>query len=271
MRKYFYIISTVLLFAGCSKVQQQAITSQEMSELLQLSDTSNMTSELMVEDKLSRITHIFQIHNDNRGLFPLVYEQTTHQALLSLKNEPEKYTDIKKAKAITIAFAKRFLFNLHDHLTGKETEYHWKNYYTLCFSHQSQLRILCAGLNAHLTVDLARSVYDVNGRVDFKNDYIKFGEALVKASPFIIDELDKQYHVESGYLFHGLFIGDILDPVFGQDFTTQFAFQFIREEAFQNGQYLLSPAAYDNAQNALHTNWQFREQLLDALVKSKLI
>lgn len=270
MTKYLYI-AAVLLFAGCSKIQQDAITSQEMNELLLLSDTSNMTSELMVEDKLSRITHIFQIHNDNRGLFPLVYQQTTHQALLSLKNEPEKYTDIEKAKAITIAFAKRFLFNLHDHLTGNETEYHWKNYYALCFSHQSQLRILSAGLNAHLTVDLARSVYDVNGDSIFKNDYIQFGEALVKATPFIIDELHSQYNVESGYLFHGLFIGDIIDPLFGKNFTTQFAFQFIREEAFQNGQYLLSPAAYENAQKALHINWQFREQLLDQLVKSKLI
>jgi hypothetical protein len=45
------------------------------------------------------------------------------------------------------------------------------------------MRIASAGLNAHLTVDLARAVYDVDGDTAFKKDYLQFGEALVKASP----------------------------------------------------------------------------------------
>jgi hypothetical protein len=250
---------------------ENVISSQEMDELLKLSDTSNMTSELEVEYKLDHITQIFQRHDDNRGLFPLIYLQTTHQALLSLQNEPEKYNDIQKAKDITIAFSKRYLFNLHDHLTGKDPEYHWKNYYAFCFSNQPRTRIMSAGLNAHLTVDLARAVYDVNGNAAFKDDYTQFGEALVKASPYIISELKNQYHVESANLFHGLFIGDILDPIFGKDFTTQLAFNFIRQEAFQNGQMLLNSATHNSTQTSLYNNWKFREQLLDVLVKNHLI
>ena len=271
MSNKFYIVACVLFLTACSKEQRNIITSQEMNELLLLSDTSNMISESEVEYKLSHITQIFQKHNDNRGLFPLIYEQTTHQALLSIQNEPQKYDDIQKAKDITIAFSKRYLFNLHDHLKGKEPEYHWKNYYTLCFSTQPGMRIASAGLNAHLTVDLARAVYDVGGGPVFKKDYLQFGEALVKATPFIIVELRNKYSLESAPLFHGLFIGDILDPIFGKDFTTQLAFQFIREEAFQNGQYLLSTTAYSNAQKALFNNWQFREKLLDELVRQHFI
>lgn len=272
MKNKSYIFACILLLASCTKTKQDnPISRAEMDELLRLSDTTHMTSELEVEYKLSNITRIFQQHNDNRGMFPLVYLQTTRQALLSLQNEPQKYNDILKAKAITIAFCKRYLFNLHDHLIGKLPEYHWSNYYSLCFSGQPRLRIVSAGLNAHLTVDLARAVYDVNGNAAFKDDYLIFGEALVKATPFIVDELKKQYNVESGYLFHGLFIGDILDPLFGANYTTQLAFQFIRQEAFQNGQLLLDPAKYGNAQNLLFNNWKTREQLLDAMVKNKLI
>ena len=272
MKIFLYSILFSLLFSACSKVQlENTLSPEEMNELLQLSDTANMTSEMQVQYKLHRITEIFQQRNDNRGLFPLIYEQTTNQAILSLQNEPEKYSTIQKAKDITIAFSKRYLFNLHDHLTGKVPEYHWKQYYQLCFSNEPKMRVASAGLNAHLTVDLARAVYDVNGDTAFKNDYLQFGEALVKASPFIIDELKKQYNVESAYLFHGLFIGDILDPIFGENFTTQLAFQFIRQEAFQNAQYLLKPDIYNSAQITLHQNWQFREGLLDALVDTKLI
>lgn len=247
------------------------LTQEEMDELLQLSDTSNMTSELQVQYKLHRITQIFHHRNDNRGLFPLIYEQTTNQAILSLQNEPEKYENIQKAKDITIAFSKRYLFNLHDHLTNKEPEYHWKQYYKLCFSDEPKMRIASAGLNAHLTVDLARADYDVKGDSAFKKDYLQFGEALVKASPYIIDELRNQYNVESAYLFQGLFIGDILDPIFGENFTTQLAFQFIRQEAFQNAQYLLKPSVYNSAQITLQQKWQLREGLLDVLVNTKLI
>ena len=269
---FIYSLFLLLVLSGCSKVQLDGVLSvAETDELLQLSDTSNMTSELQVQYKLRRITEIFQYRNDSRGLFPLIYEQTTNQAILSLQNEPEKYENIQKAKEITIAFAKRYLFNLHDHLINKEPEYHWKQYYKLCFSNEPKMRIASAGLNAHLTVDLARAVYDVNGDTTFKNDYLQFGEALVKASPFIISELKTQYNVESAYLFNGLFIGDILDPIFGEDFTTQLAFQFIRQEAFQHAQNLLKPNLYNNAQTTLFQNWQFREGLLYVLVEAKLI
>jgi hypothetical protein len=272
MKIFFYILMLSILFSACSKVQlENVLTQAEMDELLQLSDTTDMTSELHLQFKLHRITQIFQQRKDNRGLFPLIYEQTTNQAILSLQNEPEKYEEIQKAKDITIAFAKRYLFNLHDHLINKEPEYHWKQYYKLCFSNKPKMRIASAGLNAHLTVDLARAVYDVNGDTSFKKDYLQFGEALVKASPFIIDELKNQYNVESAYLFNGLFIGDILDPVFGENFTTQLAFQFIRQEAFQNAQFLLKPNAYNSAQTTLYKNWQLREGLLDILVDTKLI
>lgn len=275
MKSTFYslfVVCSILLISSCTKVElKNVISKEEINELLILSDTSTLKKEDQVLYRLNRITEIFQRKNDNRGLFPLVYAQTTKQALLSLQNEPEVYTDLQKAKDITIAFAKRYLFGLHDHLSGAEPEYHWKNYYALCNTNLPRMRITSAGLNAHLTVDLARAVYDVNGDKNFEADYLKFGEALVKATPYIIDELKKQYNTESAYLLNGLFLGDILDPIFGEDFTTQLAFQFIRTEAFQNGQYLLSPTAFEDAQKALFRNWQFREGLLDILVDTKLI
>lgn len=272
MSNKLFLLFAFILCLSCSRKESSSVLSpQETDELLRLSDTSAMTSEIQVQYKLSNITRIFRQHQDNRGMFPLIYLQTTNQALLSLQNEPQKYRDIAKAKAITIAFCKRYLFNLHDHLSGKTPEYHWDQYYRLCFSNEPKLRIASAGLNAHLTVDLARAVYDVEGDTSFRADYMQFGEALVKAAPDIIDQLNVQYQVESAYLFHGLFIGDLLDPIFGANFTTQLAFQVIRQEAFQNGQLLLDPLHYASAQRSLYNNWQTREALLDLLVRQHLI
>lgn len=275
MTKHLLLLLGCCLLFACEKesgyANRKGISESDYNELIALSDTSNMVSENDVKFKLDRITAIFVRYNDNRGLFPLIYAQTTNQAVLSIKNEPEKYEDLDKAKAITIAFAKRYLFNLHDHLLGNQIpEYHWKQYYALCFSDQPQLRTASAGLNAHLTVDLARAIADVNGGPAYKPDFLQFGEALVNAAPFIISELKDQYGVESEDLFNGFFLADVIDPVFGDGTTTQLAFQFIRQEAFQNAQYLLGPRP-ESGQQHLFVLWRDREALLDELVKGGLI
>lgn len=274
MKNVLLLFACCLLFA-CEKEagfsNRKGISETDYHELIALSDTSNMNSADEVKDKLDRITAIFAAYNDNRGLFPLIYAQTTNQALQSIRNEPEKYVDPEKAKAITIAFAKRYLFNLHDHLLGnKIPEYHWKQYYLLCFSDQPRLRMATAGLNAHLTVDLARAVADVDGGPAYKPDFLQFGEALVNAAPFIISELKDQYGVESEDLFNGFFLADVIDPLLGEGATTQLAFQFIRQEAFQNAQYLLGPRP-ESGQQHLFVLWRDREKLLDELVKRGLI
>jgi Family of unknown function (DUF5995) len=273
--KYLFLIAICFLTLSCQKesgfANQKGISDADYNELITLSDTSNMVSGEDVKYKLDRITQILSGYNDNRGLFPLIYAQTTKQALLSINNEPEKYEVLANATAITLAFAKRYLFNLHDHLLGKRSpEYHWKQYYVLCFSNNPRLRMAAAGLNAHLTVDLARAIADIGGRQSYKNDFLQFGEALVEATPDIIADLEDLYAVESEELFNGFFLEDIVDPIFGEGATTQFAFQFIRQEAFSNAQLLQGPRP-DNAQQHLFVLWRDREKLLDDLVESGFI
>ena len=136
--KYFFLITICIFIFSCKKesgfANQKNISDADYAELIVLSDTSNMKSADAAKYKLDNITTIFQKYNDNRGLFPLIYAQTTKQIVLSIHNEPEKYEDLNKATAITLAFSNRYLFNLHDHLLGKRTpEYHWRQYYVLCF------------------------------------------------------------------------------------------------------------------------------------------
>jgi hypothetical protein len=273
--KYSLLIIAVIFFYSCKKEtsfsNQKDISNADYSQLIALSDTSDITSENDIKYKLDNITAIFHKYNDNRGIFSVIYKQIIDKAVLSIHNEPEKYDDLEKAKAITIAFAKRYYYNLHDHLLGqKSPEYHWKQYYVICFSNQPKLRMATAGLNAHLTVDLARAVADVHGQQTYKKDFFQFGEALVKASPNIIEELQSQYGVESADFFSGFFIGDIIDPIFGEGTTTEFTFQFIRLEAFNNAQLLQGPRP-DNAQQLLYNNWKAREKLLDDLVEQGFI
>jgi hypothetical protein len=51
---YIHCIFILLILSACSKgsIRQRTYTKQKLDELLQLSDTSNMTSELQVQYKL---------------------------------------------------------------------------------------------------------------------------------------------------------------------------------------------------------------------------
>lgn len=268
----YIILSTLIIFAGCSdKEDLSGLSKTDYDRLLFLSDTSNTVSDSAVLNILGEITEIFASNDDLRGLFPAVYHQTTIQAYNSIQNEPEVYADLVKVRKIVVAFAKRYLYNLHNHQKGKEVEYHWKEYYRLTNTRQPRVRIAASGVNAHLTVDLPRSIYDVNGTQAFKDDYIRFGGALILATPFIVSSLQDNFDTDMGYLFNGLFAGPILDALFGEGFTTDLAFSFIREEAFENGMDLLKPGKFQVTQNKLQTIFFDRESVLSGLVSAKLL
>jgi hypothetical protein len=282
MNKIFFSFFSLFLLTlgGCTKSYApgpllstpcgEAYPSDVVAQLLSLSDTATLQTVPDLEFRLRRISDIFAAYQDPRGTFPSVYRATTEFAVLSVADGA--YTDEARAIRLSVAFGKRYLFNLHDYLKGKIPEYHWKQYYDLsqrCGF--SKTRIAVAGINAHLTVDLARAVADAAAGPDFEADYITFGEILGNATPNIVLYLRENFGMETAYLFSGLFLGDILDPVFGSGFTTLLGFQFIRGEAFQYGQYLQKPPAYHAAQKKLFEIWELREGLLDELLRQGLL
>lgn len=244
---------------------------EDFERLLYLSDTSNTVSDSAVLYILEEITDIFVRNGDDRGLFPAVYHQTTIKAYQSVINEPEVYADLDKVRDLIVAFAKRYLYNLHNHLKGDEVEYHWQAYYILTQSKQPKARIAATGVNAHLTVDLPLSLYDIKSYPEFKEDYTRFGGALVLATPFIIGSLQENFDTDLGYLFNGLFAGPIIDALLGEGFTTELAFNFIREEAFENGSELLINGKFNLTQQKIKNIFKLRENALGGLVSGKLL
>lgn len=270
--RFLFIVFFLVLFNSCKKLENTlGFSSEEFNRLLYLSDTSNTVSDSAVLYILEEITDIFIRNEDNRGLFPAVYHQTTIKAYQSVINEPEVYADLDKVKELIVAFAKRYLYNLHNHLKGNEVEYHWQQYYKLTQTKQPRVRIAATGVNAHLTVDLPRSLYDVKCYPEFKDDYTRFGGALILATPFIIESLQENFNTDLGYLFNGLFAGPIIDALLGEGFTTELAFNFIREEAFENGTDLLINGKFNLTQQKIKNIFQLRENTLGGLVSGKLL
>jgi len=275
-----FFIGLMLLFSGCRKADENTfvlltpcgeVYPQEVTdELLALSDTATLSLVPDLQYRLTRIAGIFSSYNDVRGLFPSVYRATTEFAVQSLLDGA--YNDEAKAIHVSVAFGKRYLFNLHNYLRGKTPEYHWKQYYDLCERcGYNKARIATSGINAHLTVDLARAIRDAHCDQAFQEDYITFGEILGDATPNIVQYLKDGYGLDMESLFSGLFVGEALDPVFGENFTRNLAFQFIRVEAFKYGRYLQNTAAEKSAEKSLRDNWELREGLLDELLRQGLL
>lgn len=238
--------------------------------LLSLSDTSTLHSVADLEFRLKSIFQVFATYSDPRGTFPAVYLATTELAVLSL--EEGVYSDPEKAERLSVYFGKRYLFNLHDHIKGKTPEYHWRQFYSLatrCGNHKT--RIAVSGINAHLTVDLARAVADAGAGPEFEQDYIVFGEMLSKATTNIVQYLREGFDIDADYLFNGLFLGDLLDPVFGEGFTIALGFQFIRGEAWQYGQYLQRQQSENAAQIKIREIWEMREGIIEEMHRQGLL
>ena len=92
-------------------------------------------------------------------------------------------------------------------------------------------------------------------------DFEIFGLALVEATPTIIENLRDDFGIESENFFNGFFLGDWIDAVAGDDATTTFAFQTIRNKAWNNGMWLQDWRA-SMAEFEIYSSWRAADGLL---------
>ena len=154
---------------------------------------------------------------------------------------------------------------LRAHLLLGTTTNSWERYYDLsedCTA--SPTRIAAAGVNTHLLIDLPESLAHISSDSTHKHDFEDFGLVLVDATPDLISDLDAAYGTDSAPFFSGYFLGDWVDTTWGENTTTTFAFQTVRNKAWNNGQWLQDWRA-GVAQVEMTTSWYSADGILATL------
>ena len=238
----------------------QGLTAGDWNNILSATDLESLETIYDVEERIILLEELFTDNADVRGTFPTVYRPITELAVASIEDgvfEHQSWTE-----ALVVSFAARYLDNLRGHLLATEITNSWSRYYDLSFDcSASPLRVGSVGIVVHLVVDLPKTLAEIESTEEHQADFETFGLSLVEATPEIIDELGLHYGVNAEPFFTGFFLGDWVDGAFGEDTTTTFVFQSIRQKAWTNGQYL-QDWRWSIAEGDIWGFWHFAEGVL---------
>ncbi len=274
MRCLFLFIGLVF-FISCQKENQHIYVNQknipigEYNELITLCDTASLKTYEDFDMRIARIQEIFSSHNDRRGAFPTVYKAITHAAVVSIANQD--YHDNAYTLKFSIEFSKRYLSFLKHHLLNESLEYHWDLYYNHAMSNTTVTRLVLEGINAHVTIDMTRSLAKTGVYKNYEGDWLLFGDKTVASVPGFLIELKEEYHTDASGIFHVFFVGDILDPIFGEGATINFGFNALRMDAFNNARWMLQSSNTTGIEQNLKKSFYGREAIFDVLDKMKLL
>lgn len=79
-------------------------------------------------------------------------------------------------------FSERYFYYLHEHLLDRPLDYHWEFYYNHALRDWNVTRLIMEGMNAHITVDLARALADTDVYPEFEEDYLLIGNNIWRGS-----------------------------------------------------------------------------------------
>lgn len=273
VQKKLILLGCLFLFFSCKKekintTNQWSLSNEAFNELLILSDTSTLTNYNEFDRRIARIQEIFAQHNDNRGAFPTIYKAITHAAVVSIENGD--YQDSLFIYNFAMDFSKGYLYFLRHHLLNEPLEYHWDLYYNHCKNNTHITRLVLEGINAHVTLDLTRSLAINNVQHHHKEDWILFGDKTVIAVPEFLTELEQEYNTDASGIF-GLFeIGDFLDEIFGEGATINFGFNVLRMESFNFAIPLQNNSVQHSIEQNMKHSFYTKEDIFKVLDDLKL-
>lgn len=261
--RYLLPLLAVLFLAACEKdtaepvyAHQDAIPLNEYEELIALADTSTLSGFAEFGARMERIQDIFAAYGDRRGAFTTLYAATTRATLATFTEA--NYDDFEYAQRMVLDFSKRYLYALHNHLLGRQEEFHWKPYYENARKDIHVTRLIFEGINAHITIDLARSLAHTGLQAGFEADFVRIGDNITPIVPEFLADLQNDYQTDAAELFGLYFVGDIVDAVFGEGAAVSFGFNLIRMEAFQSGLRLQVPALREREERRLRDDFRDR-------------
>ena len=209
--------------------------SLDESRLIELSDPNTLVNEYDAQTRVNTIAKIFRESEDPRGLFATVYRLITNRAIESVENGDYEYPTW--ARSLITEFARRYLANLHGHLTQTEVTGQWTRYYNIAQNCDvGRGRTLGVAIAVHLMVDLPKTLYLIDSQPEQREDFVVFGDILLQVFDQLIIDIERDYKTDVSDLLKGFFFGDWVDRFTRQGTMTAFMYQGIRLKAWRDGQ-----------------------------------
>ncbi|MEI8026586.1 MAG: DUF5995 family protein [Pseudomonadota bacterium] len=251
------------------------MTLSQYKELLALSDISTFKDYREAAPRSERVAQIFSEagpdpklgKGDRRGIFASMYVEITKESVGSTSRG--EYQNNEMAGKLVKRFAERYFDSLHSYLLGRPIVDEWKTYYQLAENcDTSDLRILGSGVNTHMTFDLPYALAEIESADGFENDFIKFGDILIKKKRLSTNLLKSQQNVYAASFFDLFIFGRAIDGLLSPGQAATMGFQLIRKEAWFNSRGLLKETRHAFALNSIRSAWVNRQIVLRFMPKS---
>jgi hypothetical protein len=270
------IIVLVLTTFSCSKepikkLNQWQLSDEHFNELLELCDTNTLHTYEDFQTRLNRILEIFVDYQDPRGAFPSVYKAITDAGLTSLTEDAAIYENSQFAYDFGLHFSKSYLKFLKLHLLNELLEHHWELYYRYCKEQKHITRLVVEGINAHVSIDLPRSLAAVDVVRENKNDWILFGERVVEVVPEFLEKLEQDYGADASGIFNVYILGDMVDQFLGEGSMISIGFNLLRLDAFENAIRMQDPDKTIFIERKMEKSFYEREGMIDMLDRMGLM
>ena len=215
------------------------LSHEAVAKLIVLSDVSTLVDEYDARYRIAQIADIIEAEPDPIGMFAIVYRHITNNAVESVENG--MYVHPEWTRKLITAFARRYLVNLHGHLTQGEVTPQWTKYYKLARNCEvGRGRVLGVAIATHLIVDLTYALHDVESIAKHEDDYMLFGEISLWVFPDLVADIKTVFNEDVSRLLQGFFFGDWVDELKGKGAATTFIYQTVRANSWRNSQNLWS-------------------------------
>jgi hypothetical protein len=174
------------------------------AQLLALSDIRGLDDLCDARSRVATIAGVCAQRADPRGVFPLIY-RIGLDAIASALDEG-RFRDAEWVQRFEIAFASRYLDNLHRHLAKAQTTPPWAAVYNRVGNDTAAITgTLAAALNAHLISDLPEALHASDVRAYHVVDYYTMSRLIWRTAPDTIAAIEGCYGSDLSSLYQNEF------------------------------------------------------------------
>jgi hypothetical protein len=174
------------------------------AQLLALSDIRGLDDLGDARSRVATIAGVFAQRADQRGVFPLIYRVGLDAIAAAL--DEGRFRDADWVQRFEIAFASRYLDNLHRHLARAKTTPPWAAVYNHVNNGTATITgTLAAALNAHLISDLPEALHASDVRAYHFADYYTMSRLIWRTAPDTIAAIEGCYGRDLSPLYQNEF------------------------------------------------------------------
>jgi hypothetical protein len=234
----------------------------ELETLITLSDPAQLGDLRDARDKVSAIADLFTTHRDPRGLFPLIYRTGLDALVHSLQHGTYRHPDW--VEKFDRDFARRYLKDLHAHLTGGPVSTPWRHFYELTANDSLTAgRLAAAALNAHIVVDLPEALHAARSRERHLGDYRTISGEIFATADDVIADIRQVYQVDLAPLYRLYVLRGLADPAVGPPPVQSTLFHTAASAAFINARSLANPLIRPLMRRQIQILWRTGEVMAD--------